>query len=257
MTQWTRAQAEIATLSFPCIGSISSVSATGEPVIGRLATAMTEGFVNHGPFSSAAEYFHAVADTAVSKLDLSDATMPWATLGTLVFRDIVQSTTLYADSSQRFPLNHMDLGTQNILIDDDFNFLAIIDWEFAQAAPWPVNYYPMPFPLVESDAEIQSILRDPTHLAHKNVSRQESARRLYVQKFQVAETALRNEGRIPGGSFAAVLDSPPSRIYTCFARLGRLPMADEALVHEMVRLAFNYDIGRAKEYLHDIEGKAR
>ncbi|GKU11974.1 unnamed protein product, partial [Fusarium langsethiae] len=30
----------------------------------------------------------------------------------------------------------MDLGTQNVLVDDDLNFLAVIDWEFAQTAPW-------------------------------------------------------------------------------------------------------------------------
>jgi hypothetical protein len=57
----------------------------------------------------------------------------------------------------------MDLGTQNILVDDRFNFRAIIDWEFAQTAPWQVNHYPMTFPLLESDTKIQGILQDPNH----------------------------------------------------------------------------------------------
>lgn len=61
----------------------------------------------------------------------------------------------------------MDLGTQNILIDEAFNFLAIIDWEFAQTAPWQVNHYPMPFPLTSSD--IDDILKDPEHMAFGNV----------------------------------------------------------------------------------------
>jgi aminoglycoside phosphotransferase (APT) family kinase protein len=39
------------------------------------------------------------------------------------------------DTVEQFPLSHMDLGTQNIIVDNDFNFLAIIDWEFAQTAP--------------------------------------------------------------------------------------------------------------------------
>lgn len=70
---------------------------------------------------------------------------------------------------EQFPLNHMDLGTQNILVDDTFNFVAIIDWEFAQTAPWQVNRYPMPLPLLGLDTE--DILRDPSHLAYRNVLR--------------------------------------------------------------------------------------
>jgi hypothetical protein len=102
----------------------------------------------------------------------------------------------------------MDLGTQNILVDDKFDFQAIIDWEFAQTAPWQANHYPMPFPLLDSDEEIKDILRDPSHLAYKNVSRQESARKMYVDKFRTAEDELRKTGRSLGGSFAEVLNSP-------------------------------------------------
>jgi hypothetical protein len=58
----------------------------------------------------------------------------------------------------------MDMGTQNILVDQEFNFLAIIDWEFAQSAPLEVNHYPMPFPLVFSNAKIENILRNPDML---------------------------------------------------------------------------------------------
>ncbi|MBE3048928.1 phosphotransferase [Candidatus Bathyarchaeota archaeon] len=154
---------------------------------------MAEGLETHGPYSNSAAYFGAIADAAIGKLE-SDAGVSWAALGAFVFRDIVRSTTLYADGDGRFPLNHMDLGTQNILVDDELNFLAIIDWEFAQTAPWAVNHYPMPFPLLKSDGEIRDILRDPEHLAHRNVSRQESARKLYVQGFRDAEAGLRGRG---------------------------------------------------------------
>lgn len=231
MTQWTKVQAELATLAYPWIGSISSVSKTGEPIIDRLATASAEGLRDEGPFSSAAEYFTAVGDAAISKLDLSDtdlkgSSMSFTRLGAFVFRDIVHNTALFEDSDTdgRFPLNHMDLGTRNILVDKNFNFLAIIDWEFAQTAPWQVNHYPMPFPLLGSEAEIEGILQDPNHLAHRNVSRQESARRMYTQKFRDAEMELRQKRRSLGGSFAKVLDSPASRIYACFTKLGGLPL---------------------------------
>ena len=213
-----------------------------------MASASAEGLKCQGPFYSTLEYFTAVADAAISKLDPADTdsngVLSSTILGAFVFRDIVQNTILFKDDSSstkgRFPLNHMDLGTQNILVDDRFNFQAIIDWEFAQTAPWQVNHYPMPFPLLDSDARIQGILRDPNHLAHKNVSRQESARRLYTKKSRDAEVELRKQGRsLVTSSFADVLDGPASRIYACFTRLGRLPMADAGLVREMVRLAFD------------------
>lgn len=226
-------------------------------MIGRLAAAVVEGFKNCGPYSDSAAYFNAVADAAIVKLKITDTIMPWVALGAFVFQDIVQNTALYSDSDPLFPLNHMDLGTQNILIDDEFNFLAIIDWEFAQTSPWQINHFPMPFPLVESDNEIRSILEDPDHIAHENVARQEAARRLYVQKFRDAEAGLQQQGRRLGGSFADVLDSPPSRVFAYFTTLGRLEMADEGLVHEMVRLAFGFEGERVEEYLRRTEEKAR
>ncbi|KAK2589537.1 hypothetical protein QQS21_012784 [Conoideocrella luteorostrata] len=111
-------------------------------------------------------YSTALADVAIDNLDQS------ARLATL-FKDI--------QTGGRFSLNHVDLGTQNILVDHDFNFVAIIDWEFAQAAPWHVNCYPMPFPLPELDIE--------------------------------------EERRSLGGSFVDALNGPASKIYICMLHL--------------------------------------
>lgn len=216
MMQWTRVQTELATLAYPQIGSLCSISPSGEPVIGSLAASSAAELRDTGPFSRAVEYFTAVANAAASKLDSSTR------LGALVFRDILDKTTLFGDMDtvEQFPLNHMDLGTQNILVDDKFNFVAIIDWEFAQTAPWQVNHYPMPFPLLGSD--IEDILRDPSHLAYKNVLRQDVSRRIYRQNFQEAERKLEEEGRALEGSFADTLNSLVLRIYSYFTSLGRL-----------------------------------
>jgi hypothetical protein len=225
-----------------------------------LASALAEGLKCQGPFSSTLEYFTAAVDAAISKLDLTDTdpngVLSSTTLGAFVFHDIVQNTSLFNEDNnntegRRFPLNHMDLGTQNILVDDRFNFQEIIDWEFAQTAPWQVNRYPMPFPLLDSDAEIQAILRDPNHLAHKNVSRQGSARKLYTRKFRDAEAELRKRGQSSAGSFTEVFDGPASRIYACFTQLDRLPMADAGLVREMVRLAFDLGDEGTERYLRE------
>ncbi|KAI1188976.1 hypothetical protein F5B17DRAFT_393082 [Nemania serpens] len=161
IAQWTRVQAELATLAYPQIGSISSVSELGEPVIGKLATAYTGELEEAGPFSKAADYFTSLGNAATNKTAIR--------LGAFVFLDIVKTTDLFKDTGTEgsFPLNHMDLGTQNILVDKNFNFVAVIDWEFAQTAPWQVIHYPMPFPLLGPD---EDILRDPSHIAYENVS---------------------------------------------------------------------------------------
>ncbi len=115
------------------------------------------------------------------------------------------------------------------------------------------QHYPMPFPLLQSD--IEDILRDPGHLAYRNVLRQDVSRQLYRQKFQEAERMLEKEGRPLGGSFAETLGSSASRTYACFASLGRLQSADRGLLYEMVHLAFGLDADEAEQYLQELENQ--
>ncbi|KAF6803656.1 hypothetical protein CSOJ01_10732 [Colletotrichum sojae] len=102
---------------FPMRESPSSADLPADPYIGELHEA--------GPISSATAYFTAVANTAIERLDSA------AKLGAHVFLAIVRETALFGttDAGGPFPFNHMDLGAQNILVDDDLNFVAIIDWE--------------------------------------------------------------------------------------------------------------------------------
>lgn len=111
----------------------------------------------------------------------------------------------------------------------------------------------MPFPLMESD--IEEIHRGPSHLAYKNVVRQDVSRRLYRQELQDAERKLQEEGRPLVGSFADTLNSSASRIYACFSSLGRAQEADRGLLCEMVHLAFGLDAGKVEEYLCELEQK--
>ena len=235
---------------YPQIGSVCSISSSGEPVIGSLPVSSAADLGDAGPFSRAIEYFAAIANAAARKPD------PSARLGALILRDILDKTTLFGapDTIELFPINHMDLGTQNIIVDDEFNFVAIIDWEFAQTAPWQVNHYPMPFPLLESD--IEDILQDHNHLAYKNVLRQDVSRRLYHQKFQEAERKLKAEGRPLEGSLADAVNSSASRIFACFATLGRLQQADKGLLREMVYLAFGMDGDEIEQYLRELEQRS-
>ncbi|KAI0871330.1 hypothetical protein GGS24DRAFT_503884 [Hypoxylon argillaceum] len=112
--------AELATLTYPQIGSISSISELGEPIMRKLATASTGELGEAGPFSRAADYFPALGNAAANN--------PTIRLGAFVFLDIVKTTGLFGSTGAEgsFPLNYIDLSTQNILVDRDFNFVTVI-----------------------------------------------------------------------------------------------------------------------------------
>ena len=40
-----------------------------------------------------------------------------------------------------FPLVHDDSGHHNIVVDDDYNILGVIDWENASSMPWEIVYF--------------------------------------------------------------------------------------------------------------------
>ncbi|KFY00234.1 hypothetical protein O988_03428 [Pseudogymnoascus sp. VKM F-3808] len=255
ITQWTSIQAELARFSFEQIGSISHLSKDTGATIGKLSTAVSEGLLNEGPFSDTLDYFSTIADARfrqACKDDVDDSCV-FKRLGPFVFQNIVRDTHIFKCGKGPFHFNHMDMGTQNILVDGDFNFLAIIDWEFAQAAPWEVNHYPMPFPLVFSDEKINVILKDSDSIAHRNVSRQVLARKLYQQKFRDAEQALERRGSALPVSIANVIDSTASRIYAITEKIGVFEGMEEELTYEMVRLAYGYGYEEAKKYLDEME----
>ena len=145
----------------------------------------------------------------------------------------------------------MDLGAHNILIDDDYNFLAVVGWEFAQTAPWQGNYYPAPLPLLRPDApyegSAQTIPRSFTH--------EEFTSQLYAQKLREVERSFRQRGRELPYTFLEVVHSPASQVFARFCRLGIDPAQDEIFVKEMVQIAFKFNDKDTYEYLTDLENR--
>ncbi|TQV90079.1 3-hydroxyisobutyrate dehydrogenase protein [Cordyceps javanica] len=255
-TQWTSFQAELAAFTFPQIGSISQFSTDTGPIIGAIAASSIEGLPTAGPFQSGWDYFVAVAeglvDQALQRKRFGTESNRFTTLGPLVFRNIVRDTKLFKSSQGPFHFNHMDMGMQNILIDHDYNFVAVIDWELAQSAPWEVNHYPMPIPLISSDKETAEILYEPGHIAHRNVSRQVGARILYQQKFKEAERALAKRGYPLHCSISEVLEGMASRIYGLVGKIGLFPGMEEELTYELVRLGYGLTGPEAEQYLEKL-----
>ncbi|TAQ84345.1 hypothetical protein B7494_g7333 [Chlorociboria aeruginascens] len=94
----------------------SSYSSHTGAITGKLSTAVAEGLSDEGPFTETWDYsLLSWRPNPVNPLQ------NWWWL---------------------FHLDHRDMGMQNILVDQYFNFLTIIDWEFA---PWEVIHYAMPF----------------------------------------------------------------------------------------------------------------
>ena len=64
-----------------------------------------------------------------------------------------------------FPLFHADYGHHNIVVDDDYNVLGVIDWEHACSIPWECIYFPwtlsvVPAPMVPDDYDDDGIAKD-------------------------------------------------------------------------------------------------
>ncbi|UKZ76491.1 hypothetical protein TrVFT333_004197 [Trichoderma virens FT-333] len=257
--QWTAFQAELAVFTFPQIGSISQFSTDTGPVIGAIATSWLDHLPNSGPFQSGWEYFVAMAEGFVTcalqrkRSDTEGEYSRFAVLGPFIFRNIVRDTEIFKSIQGPFHLNHMDMGMQNILVDDEYNFVAIIDWEFAQSAPWEVNHYPMPIPLISSDRETAEFLHDTKHIAHRNTARQVGARLLYRQQFEEAERALERRGNPLRRSIADVLEGKASRICGVAGKIGIFDGMEEELTYELVRLGYGLTGSEAEEHVRMVE----
>ncbi|KAL7816781.1 hypothetical protein V8C44DRAFT_263466 [Trichoderma aethiopicum] len=274
--QWTSFQTELSTITFPQIGSIAHFSKKTGPTIGPMSTSPLEHLPTPGPFKATHEYFAAIADGFIAEAlqkqrhssspteydnDDTNGTQQsntrYALLGPLIFKAIVHNTPLYKSTRTRFPLVHMDMGTQNLLVDDDYNIIAVIDWEFAQSAPWEVFHYPMPLAITTSDLKTAERLHDTEHLAHRNASRQVAARLLYRQQFQEAERRLGEKGDALEYSIADVLGGKASRIYGLVEKISYFTGMEEELTYEIVRLGYGLTGSEAEQLIVKIEEEFR
>jgi hypothetical protein len=263
LTQWTSFQAQLATFTFPQIGSISHFSKDTGPVIGPLATAALDGLPSAGPFSSARDYLLAVAESRLNRAVNTKDTNPFTRLGLFTFLDIVRTTDIFdhvSTSSGPFPLNHMDMGIQNLLVnnnDDTPTIIAVIDWEMAQSAPWEVFHYPMPFPLLMADEQIGKILADTEHVAHRNTVKQDKTRELHRARFTDAEKTLADGGRPLLFSIAAVLAQDSSRVYGIAEKVGVFEGMEEMLTRELVRLGYGLEGKAVERKMKELEREMR
>ncbi|KAL3454441.1 hypothetical protein BJX65DRAFT_260508 [Aspergillus insuetus] len=106
-----------------------------------------------GPFSTATDFCKAWA--AHAKFSQANAQIQRCAQGVPAVKDLLQSihdfpprlSELASKISKYdegpFPLYHSDLYTSNIIVDDCFRVLGIIDWEGACSVPWEVVEPPL------------------------------------------------------------------------------------------------------------------
>ena len=99
-----------------------------------------------------------------------------------------------------FPLRHPDLNNANILYDDDYNIVAVLDWTASQTAPWQSFIVP------------PNQFESPQDLPLRN---------LYFEVFQAVET-LENP-LIPLSKMMKHTNCAITEIVDCYAGWGHFP----------------------------------
>ena len=91
------------------------------------------------------------------------------------------------------PLFHVDLGHKNIVVDDNYNVIGVIDWEHAYSVPWERIYFPwslstVPAPIALDNYDERGVPKD------HNTSTIIGEQKRYIDTVQCIE---RNKGLSP------------------------------------------------------------
>ena len=239
------------------IGSISEFPESDGATVGKLSYAEMDSLVTPGLFASVIDYYTAVINNTKCHSLRNKEVHKSLQLAYYVYRDIVQNSSTSKEFNRPpFPSNHMDLDTPNFLVDGAYNIIAVIEWEFAQSAPWQEHTYPIlftPFGNVFSESD-EAILRLPAQVRCGNLSLQEVTRQQYKKGFDDAERELHTHGRDIRVSISTLLGSKGARIKALAGILEHIdPMYVERCALEMIRIAYEIDERDSKKYLRSMD----
>ena len=130
---------QLSEVRLPRIGKIISVNPDGTYEQGLIPGL-------GGPFNTATEFFKAWAATAQFGLTADKLRSACGNY----FDELLPSISSFPNSIAAlaselskqgygpFPLCHGDFGHNNVVVDDDYKVLGVIDWEMAFAGPWEI-----------------------------------------------------------------------------------------------------------------------
>ncbi|WEW60881.1 hypothetical protein PRK78_006369 [Emydomyces testavorans] len=189
--EMARIQTEISSLLFRKIGSIIRRE-DGSYDIGPIPGL-------GGPFKTATEYFKAWAATvqfphseAFIKESCGDLGARIATSTAEFPRKISKLTDrLVMQDTGPFPLCHVDFGHNNIIVDDNYKILGVIDWEHAFAAPWETLEFPLTLNMVPAAMDA------PWNYDERGMPRDEKTRERLVEREDYIAAVARAEKSTP------------------------------------------------------------
>lgn len=101
-----------------------------------------------GPFDTVTEYLMAWAETAIfNDMEGADDEIK-ASIMAFPQKLKALAANIPARDHGPFPLVHDDFGHNNIVVDDDYNILGVIDWEHAGSMPWESVFFPLTLSLL-------------------------------------------------------------------------------------------------------------
>lgn len=115
-----------------------------------------------GPFETATEFFQAWAakvEFGISEAKLREAAGSLAdelSFSASSFISLVKTLArnLSVQDKGPFPLCHGDFGHNNMVFDDEYNLLGVIDWEAAYAGPWELfGEFPLTLSMLPPDMD--------------------------------------------------------------------------------------------------------
>ncbi|EDN04741.1 predicted protein [Histoplasma mississippiense (nom. inval.)] len=130
----------LAEIHLPKIGTIAGINDAGSYRQGPIPGL-------GGPFETAAEFFRAWSakvKCSLSQDQLKEAAGSFAnelSASASCFKQLVNDLAggLSIHNDGPFPLCHGDVGHNNIIFDDKYRLLDVIDWEGAFAGPWEIS----------------------------------------------------------------------------------------------------------------------
>ena len=136
-------QVEISSITFPKIGSLIR-NPNGTYDVGPLPRL-------GGPFSTATEYLRAWTKHTEFYGGTNGLKENSGSYGDEILRGVLAFPQKVSELAGRiavrdhgpFPLIHPDFNHSNIIVDDNWKVLGVIDWEYAQSAPWETVEFPL------------------------------------------------------------------------------------------------------------------
>lgn len=201
-------------IRFPKIGMISQLK-DGSYDIGPIPGL-------GGPFETAHEYFASWAQNVrfPTAEDTIRSRMP-PNLADELILSIRQFPTKFEAALNRlpistgpFPLQHPDFYHSNVIIDDAYNILSIIDWEGAGTVPWEVVEFPMFLYTVPPPIDLPSKYDQDGYPVIAEVQKRWKERQEYIECVKTAEAKMALDSKL-----SRILASPEAQSLATSIRL--------------------------------------